>query len=186
MDLDGCWALIESVRADVNPSWDDMDWRFGEAMIERLAALPPADIVVFQYFFDGLRFQVHSDRVWQAARLIQDGCGDDSFSRFCAGLISLGPEWYGRIAADADALAEHPAVRGIAAGTVDRYALQMETFEFSAYEAYEQATGIEDGLWTAADDYTPGEPYPWTAPTDSSRRLPRLEALFPESAAFFR
>lgn len=67
---------------------------------------------------------------------------------------------------------------------MDGNALQMETFEFSAYEAYEQATGIQDGLWTAMDDYTPGEPYPWTAPTDSSRHLPRLEALFPENAAY--
>ncbi|WP_144120740.1 DUF4240 domain-containing protein [Catellatospora sichuanensis] len=184
MDLDECWALIESERAHVN-SWDDMDWEFGEAMIERLAALPPADIVVFQHYFDGLQFQVSSDRVWKAAWLIQRGCGDDSFSRFRAGLVGLGREWYERIVADVDALADHPAVQGVAAGTVDENALMMETFEFGAFEAYERATGIEDGLWAARDDYTPAEAHPWTEPAETGWHLPRLEALFPQNARDF-
>lgn len=92
--------------------------------------------------------------------------------------------------ADPDALADHPIVRLIAAGRIDRFTLAGEAIQFAASQAYERHTDDADEFWEALDDQpatsgedTPGEPWSgrFGGPEDTAQiplRLPRLHALF--------
>ena len=87
-----------------------------------------------------------------AAFLIHNGCGDDSFTDFCAGVVGLGRDWYDRALADPDNLAGHPAVQGVAAGTVNTSVLLTTGFQFAPLHAYEQLSEGDDGAYYQALD----------------------------------
>ncbi|GIG89508.1 DUF4240 domain-containing protein [Plantactinospora endophytica] len=186
MEMDRCWELIESVRAGVDTSWEELDDVLGAALTARLAELPPDEIVAFELRFSELQDQVSADRTLTAACLIFNGCGDDSFTDFCAGMVGLGRSWHERVVADPDNLADHPLVRGIVDGLVDHHALLMEFFQASAYRAYKQVTG-DDDFWDAVEEADeredPSSDDP-AGPSSSDLRLPRLAALFPESREY--
>ncbi|WP_312847633.1 DUF4240 domain-containing protein [Streptomyces sp. WAC08241] len=61
------------------------------------------------------------------------GCSDDSFIDFRAGVTSLGREWYERVAAAPDSLAEHPVVAEAVQAHRDE-ALFCEDFDFDDAE----------------------------------------------------
>ena len=80
--------------------------------------------------------------MWAAAYLIDDGCSDDSFMGFRAGLIAQGRDWYRRAAASPDS---HLAV----AGRPWDNSLFCEEAAYAASYAFEQVTGDEHAFWDA-------------------------------------
>ncbi|WP_344620666.1 DUF4240 domain-containing protein [Dactylosporangium salmoneum] len=185
MDVERCWELIESARAAVpeDTPWDDLCDAMEEAMVDRLAALSAAEVIAYELRFGALQGAMSSDATYVAAFLIRNGCGDDAFSDFCAGMVGLGRDWYHRVLADPDSLADHPAVHGILAGTVAVEVFGMEGFQYAASQAYERIAGEEDAFSCAYADDLAAEIAAAPAPRASSR-LPRLSALFPEPRAF--
>jgi ketosteroid isomerase-like protein len=188
VDTDRCWELIEAARADANLDWDECDGEansldalLSEALVARLAQLPPREIAAFEVRFSRLQDRIAGHGgVHKADYLLTLGVGDDGFTDFCAGLVGLGRHWYDLVLADPDNLADHPAVRRIAAGTLDRFALLAERFQYAAHTAYEQVTGDEfpcevDRPWETPEDDLAAAPQPV--------RLPRLEALFAQNNA---
>ena len=186
------WALIEQARTDA--SGDNGAWpaasAVGAALVDRLVPLPPKRIVEFQHCYDETASHAHQWRVCAAAFLIWNRVSDDGFSDFQAGLVGLGQDAFEQVVADPDMLADHPAVRLIAAGTIDRFTLAGEAIQFAAAQAYERRTDDADEFWAALDDRpatgdedTPGRPWSgrFGGPEDTARipsRLPRLHALF--------
>jgi Protein of unknown function (DUF4240) len=194
------WSLVEQARADV--SGDGGDWPsgsvIGAALAARLAQLPSERIVEFHRCYDRVAARAHQWGLCAAAYVISGYISDDSFSDFKAGLVGLGREAFEQAVADADALADHPMVQAIAAGRVDRFALEAEAVQFAASRAYEQHIDDADAFWEALEtqpDDEPGdgeEPPAWHGwsgqfgtTEDAAQippRLPRLFALFPERA----
>lgn len=185
MDIERCWELIESARAAVpdDTAWDDLHHEIEEAMVDLLATLPPDEVIAYELRFGALRGAVSTDATYVAAFLIQNGCGDDGFSDFCAGMVGLGRDWYHRVLADPDSLADHPAVAGVLAGTVEPTIFRMEGFQYAASQAYGRITGDEDAFDCEMDSAEADEVDAEEAPGIPSQ-LPRLSALFPEQRAF--
>lgn len=188
MDIERCWEIIEAARAEAGTEWNELDERLEHALVDQLLRLPLTDIVAFEVHFDELRGRVHRDDQFMAAFLIHQGCGDDSFSDFCAGVVGLGRDWYGRALADPDNLAGHPAVQGVAAGTVNVSVLLAEGFQFAPLHAYERLTGGDDGAYYQALDVAEapvsGDDTPPCLFPPLPRRLERLAAMFPQQQIF--
>ncbi|HEX5598663.1 MAG TPA: DUF4240 domain-containing protein [Micromonosporaceae bacterium] len=187
MDLAGFWELIALSRGH-----DDPDARLGW-LRERLAALPPGDIVDFQLHLDELRRPVDTWLLWGAAYQICGRlCSDDGFWYFQAWLIGLGQETYERIIAAPDTLVDVPEVKRLAGRSVDEWDdaewPDWEALDYVAGEAYEQVTGKEHGLDEVLETRGHDSPLspdpvddPWNFddPQEVSRRLPRVARMFP-------
>jgi hypothetical protein len=167
---------------------DDLTDPLALALVRVLARLEPAEIATFELTFDHVRGAADRDDLANAAILIEHGfLGDDSFDDFRAGLVALGRDTYEKALRDPDSLADHPAVREIAAAADPRW-LGREDLLYAASRAYAEATGRDEVTFfdavEALEDDEPdisGElPDGWdiTDEAETRRRLPRLAALF--------
>ncbi|MFJ9691562.1 DUF4240 domain-containing protein [Kitasatospora sp. NPDC101183] len=177
MGIDEFWAIIEAARTAA-------DEPFAEALTDVLAGLPPERILAFDECFDAVHASVYRWDVWAAGYLVHGGCSDDGFMDFRAGLISLGREWFERVAADPDALAGHPLVDGSLDDLEE--ALLQEDANYAAQQAYDRVTGVDGSCYEAqaaarpaAEDVEPdmGEAWDFEDDEEMHRRLPRLAAL---------
>lgn len=191
VDTDEFWAVVESAGAGLDGQTGDDGEAIAAALVTRLAATSPERILEFQELFDQLHDTLYRWDVWAAAYLIGGGCSDDSFIDFRAGVIALGREWYERVLASPDGLADHPAVRQ-AAAEEDDGALFAESVNYAASEAYEQVTGGDDDAFyeamksrqhvaggiDEAHESDMGEDFDFDDDHEMRRRLPRLAELF--------
>ncbi|MFJ9844853.1 DUF4240 domain-containing protein [Kitasatospora sp. NPDC101155] len=92
--------------------------------------------------FSAVRESGHRWDVCAACYLIGGWFSDDGFIDFRAGLISLGREWFERVATAPDSLADYPLVDG--SGSVDdlEEALLQEDANYAALRAYDRVTGV--------------------------------------------
>ena len=190
------WTFVGQARADV--SGDD-GWASGSAiggaLSDRLAQLPLERILAFDSCYSRAIGRADQWAVCAAAFVIWHYISDDTFSDFKAGLVGLGQDAFERVVTDPDELADHPMVRAIAAGKVDRFALSGGGIESAAPRAYERLSDDEDAFWEALENQptdTSPEEEPtgglWSGefgdPDDAAQipvRLPRLHALFASS-----
>ena len=197
MQLSEFWTLIEQARTDASD--DNGTWpsgaAVGAALVDRLVRLPSERIVEFHQSYLRTASRAHQWPVCASAFLIWNYISDDGFSDFKAGLVGLGHDAFEQVVADPDVLADHPMVRAIAAGQVDRFALAGESIQFAASQAYERCTRDADAFWEALDSQPveaaggedkPAEPWSgrFGSPEDAAHiplRLPRLHALFTSS-----
>ncbi|MFI0965967.1 DUF4240 domain-containing protein [Streptomyces sp. NPDC021080] len=183
MDTTEFWTIVETARSATTA-----DKPFAEALADELATRTKEHILRYQERFDEVSGAVYRWDVWAAAYLIGGGCSDDSFMDFRAGLIALGRDWYEKVAADPDGLAEHPAV--IAAAGADRdEALFDEEANYAAGCAFGRITGDEEDFYEAWTEYEAshghsardsddmGEDFDFDDPAEMHSRLPRLAAL---------
>lgn len=191
MNVDGFWAVVESAGASLDGRTGDDGEAVAAALVTRLAAISPEDILQFQELFDQLHDALYRWDVWAAAYLIGGGCSDDSFIDFRAGVIALGRGWYERVLASPDGLADHPVVRQ-AAAEEDDGALFAESVNYVASEAYEEVTGGDDEAFyeamkarqhvavgiDEARESDMGEDFDFDDDDEMRRRLPRLAELF--------
>jgi len=193
VDLTEFWTVVEAARAEVGGVLgEDGGEEMAESLVRRLVTLQPSEIVDFAAHFDRLHDQAYRWDVWAAAYLIMGGCSDDGFIDFRAGLIALGRQTFESTLADPDSLAGQSVVRAIAAEDLSEDVLSMEEVNYAGGEAYEQVTGVEDGideqLQAREGDREPaggdpaGEEWDFDDDAEMSRRLPRLAALFFEEA----
>lgn len=191
MDVDEFWAVVESAGVSLDGQTGDDGEAVAAAMVTRLAATSPERILEFQELFDQLHEALYRWDVWAAAYLIGGGCSDDSFIDFRAGVVAQGREWYERVLASPDGLADHPVVRH-AAKEEDDGALFAESVNYVASEAYEQVTGGDDDAFyeamkarqrgavgiDEAREPDMGEDFDFDDDDEMRRRLPRLAELF--------
>jgi hypothetical protein len=152
-----------------------------EAAVERLAALPPDDIVGFELVMDELQAESYRWDLWAAAYLINDGCSDDGFDYFRGWLLAQGRTVWEAAVAAPDSLSGV-----ILPELVEEDVTWSEDMLGVAAEAYERATGDEEAFYEAleAAGETPGDPEPAGETFDFDdeeairARLPRLFAVF--------
>lgn len=191
MDSTEFWQLIDAARARTGPGVP-----FDEALVDVLAAHSPREILEYQERFDEFHWALYRWEIWAAAHIIGDGCSDDGFIDFRAGVVSLGRTWYERVVAAPDSLADHPAVVAAAAAEdVDAVlgdAVFDELVNYAAPYAFERLTGDREDFYEAWEAYA--EALPTSARADLGerfafedaelhRRLPRLAALFLDDLA---
>ncbi|CAO0826835.1 hypothetical protein SMICM17S_08698 [Streptomyces microflavus] len=80
------------------------------ALTDVLAALEPAEIIDFAVTAYEVTASAYRWPLWNAAYLIEGGCGDDGFMDFRDGLVLLGREAFTRAVAGPDSLAGLPVV----------------------------------------------------------------------------
>ncbi|MDL2313858.1 DUF4240 domain-containing protein [Desulfovibrio sp. OttesenSCG-928-C14] len=104
MDLEEFWKIIEDSQ-DECQGRDDAQC---QALLELLAELELADILLWKKILDS--YMELSDRpgLWAAAYLINSGCDEECFHDFRAWLISQGREVYLAALVNPDSLAEFP------------------------------------------------------------------------------
>ncbi len=190
MDINEWWGLVERAREAAGDRADDRDAPddpLPDALTEVLAALEPARIVDFAVTAYGVTASAYRWPLWNAAYLIEGGCGDDGFVDFRDGLVLLGREVFTRAVADPDSLAELPVVVRMSRG--ERGWIGYETLEGPVREAYARAGGAAEGFHAAVESAHGGriptrEPGGETWDVEDAdatrRRLPRLAALFEE------
>ena len=129
--------------------------------------------------------------MWGVARIIMQGwCSDDGFFYFQPWLVGLGQQTFERVAGDTDSLADVPQIRRLAgrprSDWSDEEWPDWELLNYVGRNAYERATGEEDGLDNALEaqglhrtsDADPeGDPRDYDAPDQTLAKLPRLTAL---------
>ncbi|MFG2875316.1 DUF4240 domain-containing protein [Streptomyces sp. NPDC048337] len=172
MDKQTFWKLIETARADV------ADDRVAERAAELLAGRPETEITGAQQVLWDLLSESYRAPLWAAAHVINGGCSDDGFDYFRGWLLTQGRAAFEAALADADSLADHPAVREAAAEGLE---LADEEALSIAWTAYESATGRELPEDSFTIDYPPLDPawdFDFDDTQETAARLPRLSALF--------
>jgi len=171
---------------------DDLTDPVAIALFNLLVQLPAAEIADFDNTFEDVRAQADTPEMVVAATLIEHGfLGDASFDDFRAGLVALGRATFEAAVANPDSLADHPAVKEIAAAPDPRW-LGREDVLFVASYAYAAVTG-EDPVrfFDFAESLREAPP---AGPAEDARaqawdvfdeaqtraRLPRLSELFYE------
>ncbi|ARF71421.1 hypothetical protein B7C62_03485 [Kitasatospora albolonga] len=190
MDINEWWGLVERAREAAGDRADDRDPPddpLPDALTDVLAALEPARIVDFAVTADEVTASACRWPLWNAAYVIEGGCGDDGFMDFRDGLVLLGREVFTRAVADPDSLAALPVVVRMSRG--ESGWIGYETLEGPVRRAYERTGGTADAFRTAVEAadrgrIRTGEPggATWDPEDDglTRRHLPRLAALFLE------
>jgi hypothetical protein len=101
MDEAGFWRIIDEARVAGRGETDDMS----SYLQDRLAKLPPDEILEFDRIRHRLDERAYSWDLWGAAYVIEDGCSEDCFRDFRSYLISLGRASYQTALRDPDSLA---------------------------------------------------------------------------------
>ncbi len=176
---------------DDDEDQDDLTDPIAIALRDLLVQLPAGEIADFDNTFEDVRAQADTAVMEAAALLIEHGfLGDDSFDDFRAGLVALGRPTFEAALANPDSLADHPAVREIAAANDPRW-LGREDVLFVASHAYAEVTGEDavtffDFAESVRDPGSAPEPPPdddhWEIENEAEtrQRLPRLTELFYE------
>ncbi|MEU4821266.1 DUF4240 domain-containing protein [Actinomadura sp. NPDC023710] len=188
MDQDTWWELIEKARAVAGDRADDRD-RPDDPLVriltDRLGELDGPQILDFDVRLTRVTDSAYRRPLWNAAYLIEGGCGDDGFMDFRAGLVLLGREVFTRAVADPDALAAVPTVTRMSRG--EGGWIGCEALHYAPRTAYHRVMGETTSFDTAMEDAVRSMRRPeaplgagWDVEDDdeSRRRLPRLAALF--------
>lgn len=174
MSIDEFWDIIERAgqRARRTEDMDGNQERFEDALRHLLCARGPDAVLAFDHHLDArMRDAYHWD-LWDAAVLIEQGCGDDGFQDFRAWIISMGREVYEQALHNPDSLAG-PSSRPDVEACFFEGLLAVSEF------LYEDMTGSEL-------PYGPRRPYPRgpqgikydRGNLDLERRFPALWALY--------
>ncbi|KNB49311.1 DUF4240 domain-containing protein [Streptomyces caatingaensis] len=185
MDIDEFWNTIGNARAN-----STVDSPFAQVLTDHLAMQSAHFILGFQERFEEVHAALYRWDLWAAAYLIGDGCSDDGFIDFRAGLIALGRHWCEKAAVCPDSLAGHPLVSEAANG-LSGEALFSEAVNYAAAHAFERVTSGTEDLYQAMERHRDTQAIPGTGggidmgehfhfddTQEMCRRLPRLAALF--------
>lgn len=187
MDLDTWWDVVERARTAVGERAGDRnlpDDPLPQALTAVLATLSPEELVDWEITHRTVTDAAYRWPLWNAAYLIEGGCGDDGFLDFRDGLVLQGRTVFDRAVADPDSLAELPVVQLMA--TDEGGWLGYESVSYLVNDAYRQVDGspreFHDAVAAALRTVPPlTEPTgPSWDPEDESenrRHLPRLAEL---------
>lgn len=188
MDINEWWVLVQRARDAAGDGADDRDTPddpLPGALTDVLAALEPERIAAFAVTAVEVSRSAYRRPLWNAAYLIEGGCGDDGFMDFRDGLTLLGRETFTRAVADPDSLAGLPVVIRMSRG--ESGWIGYESLDVPVAEAYRRLQGETATLDAAVeaalrDRIGPADPAgeSWD-PEDAEanrRRLPRQAALF--------
>ena len=180
VDANKFWGIIATARVPSAPGKP-----FDQALTDHLATFNEQDILQYHARFDQLHAALYRWDVWAAAYLIGGGCSDDAFIDFRTGIIAQGRDWYEKVTASPDNLADHPAS---AANPSGMSILFDEMANYAAPRAFKRVTRDRHSFndaWARYQDSPErssqepaGESFDFDDPQQMRRRLPRLATIF--------
>ncbi|WP_203972267.1 DUF4240 domain-containing protein [Planotetraspora silvatica] len=188
MDLDAWWTVIDQARTAVGDRADDRnlpDDPLPPELTNLLVTLDAAEIIDFALLLIQVTDSAYRRPLWNAAYLIEGGCGDDGFMDFRHGLVLQGRETFTRAVADPDSLADLPVVALMSRD--EGGWIGYESLSYLPREAYGRVTGETGSFDAAMEAAVPhmdrparasGEDWDQEDDDENRRRLPRLAALF--------
>jgi hypothetical protein len=163
---DEFWNLVAETRAAADGATGTQT----ELLEERLADLPPEEILTFARIRRQLDERAYTWDLWGAATVIEDGCSDDCFRDFRAYVISLGRRPYEDAMRDPDSLASIAE---------DAETGDWENADDPAPEAYSSATGSDFPFDSSDVSGTPrGRAFGEDDEAELRHRYPQLAARF--------
>jgi hypothetical protein len=132
------WQCIADsrVRAGTLPPRRAFSVVHEQALLDMFRGMSAEQIIAFEQRRRKLSADAYRWDIWGAAYWYAGGCGDDAFENFRWNLIALGREWYDRILASPDDLADTIGDRTVP------YMTAEWTFQ-PHRKAYEEKTGQE-------------------------------------------
>jgi hypothetical protein len=109
MNIDTFWSIIEATRQPYTGNIKEqieLVEKLHQLLIDTLVNLSPKEIQEFDRILWLLMAQSYRSDLWEAAWLVQCGCGDDAFYDFRNWLISQGKYTYEKTLADPEHLAD--------------------------------------------------------------------------------
>jgi hypothetical protein len=164
MNTEEFWRAVEGARAH---SRNDIE--FYVRMRCRTQFLTVEGARQYYKTYAEIESRAHSYRLWGAAYIINNGCGDDDFFAFIAWLISQGRHTFERVIADPDILAEYSFPKS---GTF------MERFELLAIDTYRRKTGQWPDRDENANGAEPEEMWDFDDVDEMKIRYPKLVQRF--------
>ena len=128
------WKLIETARVD---SGGDIQRQY-ELLVDRLAAMPIAYILMFSDIFDKIRGMAYRRELWAAANIVIGGCSDDGFIDFRAWLIAQGEQVFHDALRDPETLVDLVPI--VSDGVLSYADAVFERMNYVAKRAYETKT----------------------------------------------
>ena len=129
MDESKFWGIVQRAHDE---SGGDMDEKC-EAVKTSIASLSKEDAIVFSHLFDEMMDKAYSWPLWAAAYIINGGCSDDSFSDFCASLISRGRQSFESAIANPESLVDEES---------DEDTLFYEGYQYAVNDGVEASAGF--------------------------------------------
>lgn len=173
---DHFWSIIERTRIRTPWwKWPKPDPRADQGLqLERLKAelrtLSSVDLIAFKLWLEDQVRTAYRWDLWDAAYLLMQGCGDDSFEYFRCWLVAQGRGAFENAVRNPDTLADLP-IRGDPMATCD-----FESFMYAPADVYQEKTGRD--LYDDLPAREPlGEPQGTHEPDES-----KLPARFPRIA----
>ena len=164
MDITEFWKLIDKTR--VAASGDAQ--KQSDLLTEELAKLPAEEIISFDEIFHDLKDSAYIANLWDAAYLIEYGCGHSGFQEFREWLVGRGKDAYEKAIENPETLID----------VLEVGEQIFPTLLGPAMEAYEKVTGKEMPLmqreWTQLKGQTTGE----QGDDEILARFPKLTAKF--------
>lgn len=175
------WKIIDDTRSQAKAvplkKGEDFSQIHERFLREALRRLKPVEIAAFVAREREFYTRAYRWDLWAAAYWMHGGCSDDSFMDFRHCLVSLGREWYTRILADPDVLAE-------TVGRKDIPYLVMEWFQYIAGDIYKELTGKEQVPESDPPfrhpEHPAGERFDFDDEEEMGKRLPKLVAKLPD------
>lgn len=184
MTVDEFWQLIEEKRIESN---GDTKLQV-ELLVDALTAMPLETILDYYRLYQQLLKRADRGSLYDAAYVLQEGCGSDGFTDFRAWLIAQGKQIYENALKEPDTLADYVTLD-------DRYETSAEAINYVASYAYHNQTDskeyeylppvkVDDAKFAKDDGYYGcmyvNKDNPSTEPLDDciKRRYPKLWAKF--------
>jgi hypothetical protein len=126
LNEDQFWQLIQSaIPAEDEYSREEHFRRYEDAV----SGLGDDDLIDFARIHRTLSLQAHGHPLWNAAYIINTGCGDDDFENFKAGLIARGREPFYNALRNPQSLADLSRVLEL---------IKCEAFDYVATTVYDE------------------------------------------------
>lgn len=140
MDKAEFWDTIETAKNESGGSIN----RQLKILHEKLCNLTVDEIVRYDTIFSEYFFQAYTWELWAAAYIINQGCGDDSFMDFRAGLISRGEDIFTKAVENPESLIEVITFENGELSDESDWAAGIEEMNYIASGAYEAKTGSDE------------------------------------------
>ena len=148
MDEAQFWQIIEATKP-FGPYTIEAHY---DRLLERVSGLPESEILDYSRLFHAQLQKANSWELWDAAYIVNGGCGDDDFQDFKAGLVAQGRTVFQSVLDSPEFLAQYlPAKQLIRGESI----LFLPTL---AYRIKVYGTQEEDARQLCPDDVQPQPP----------------------------